>query len=59
MRLCHHKGASILKGLGDRDHQILGRVIVGIAGESCGGGRVVKYYYILSYAGSMFESGDF
>ena len=29
------------------------------AGESWGRGRVVKYYYILSCTGSMFESGDF
>jgi len=37
-------------GLGGRDPHILGRG---------GRGRVVKYYYILSCTGSMFESGDF
>jgi len=36
--------------VGSRDPQILGR------GSQEG---VVKYYYILSCTGSMFESGDF
>src|SRR6218665_2503979 len=40
-------------GLGSRDPQILRW---GVAG---GRGGVVKYYYILSCTGSMFESGDF
>src|SRR6218665_2256394 len=32
----------------------------GVAGGGVGyRGRVVKYYYILSCTGSMFESGDF
>src|SRR6218665_1833663 len=48
-------GASIL-GVGGRDPQILGRGFVRL---QRGRGRVVKYYYILSYTGSMFESGEF
>src|SRR6218665_1696623 len=56
-------------------HCYLGASILGLrvatpifwAGGSCGGsqggrlsrGRVVKYYYILSCTGSMFESGYF
>ena len=46
-------------GVGGRDPQILGRGVVGVAGGSQGRGRVIKYYYILSCTGSMFESGDF
>ena len=38
------------------DPQILNRGVVGVRG---GHGRVVKYYYILSCTGSMFEIGDF
>jgi len=30
-----------------------------VDGSWTGRGRVVKYYYILSCTGSMFESGDF
>jgi len=41
-------------GLGARPPQNLGRGVVGV-----GNGRVVKYYYILSCTGSVFESGDF
>jgi len=48
-------GASIL-GVGVRDPQILGRGGLGGRGDR---GRVVRYYYILSCTGSMFESGDF
>src|SRR6218665_1168571 len=60
-RLLSHcyPGASIL-GAEGLDPQILGR---GSQGGSQGGrwsrGRVVKYYYVLSYTGSMFESGYF
>ena len=47
-------------GLGVATPQILGRGVVGVPGGSQGDrGRVVKYYYILSYTGSVFESGDF
>src|SRR6218665_414633 len=55
---CYH-WATIL-GAEGRDPQILG---TGVAGSVAGGrwsrGRVVKYYYILSCKGSMFESGSF
>src|SRR6218665_2358301 len=52
-------------GAEGRDPQILGRGVAGrvAQGGSQGGrrsrGRVVKYYYILSCTGSMFESGYF
>jgi len=47
-------------GVGGRDPQIFGRESRGGSQEGRGGrGRVVKYYYILSYVGSMFESGYF
>src|SRR6218665_865539 len=60
-RLLSHcyPGVSIL-GAEGRDPQILDR---GVAGRVAGGrwsrGRVVKYYYILSCTGSMFERGYF
>src|SRR6218665_2260268 len=50
-----YPGVSIL-GPEGRDPQILGR---GVAGGRWSRGRVVKYYYILSCTGSMFESGYF
>jgi len=39
--------------------QNLGTGSWGIAGMGKGRGWVVKYYYILSCTGSMYESGDF
>src|SRR6218665_1190009 len=58
-----YPGASIL-GAEDRNaHSWGGGVVWGVAGRVAGGcwgrGRVVKYYYILSCTGSMFESGYF
>ena len=54
-----YTGASIWWVRG-RDPQILGMggrwELQGFRG---GRGRVVKYYYILSCTGSMFDSGDF
>ena len=47
--------ASIL-GVQGRDPQILGRGVVGVVG---GSQRGVKYFYILSCTGSMFESDGF
>ena len=50
-------------GFGGSRPQILDREVVGVAGVTRGvvgdSGRVVKYYYILSCTGSMFESGNF
>src|SRR6218665_148296 len=48
--------ASILGGLGVATPQILGR---GSWVGRRGLGQVVKYYYILSCTGSIFESDDF
>jgi len=44
-------------GWGSR-HPDFGQGVVGRSGSRGGRGRVVKYYYILSCTGSMFESGD-
>src|SRR6218665_636265 len=64
-RLLSHcyPGASIL-GAEGRDPHILGRGVVwgsqgGSHGDRWSRGRVVKYYYILSCTGSMFEIGYF
>src|SRR6218665_1866358 len=54
-----YPGASIL-GAEGRDPHILGRGVVWRSqGGRWGSGRVMKYYYILSCTGSMFESGYF
>jgi len=45
-------GASILGGWRIATPKIMGRGLWGRV-------RVVKYYYILSCTGSMFQSGDF
>src|SRR6218665_3410990 len=61
-RLLSHcySGASILQGAEGREPRFWAG---GAQGGSQGGrwsrGRVVKYYYILSCTGSMFESGYF
>ena len=49
--------ASILRGLGVATPPDFGQG--GHGGPRGGRGWVVKYYYILSCTGSMFESGDF
>ena len=36
-----------------------GQRVVGVAGDRGGHGRILKYYYTLSCAGSMFENGCF
>jgi len=47
-------------GFGGRNPQILGwRGRGGSWGSQVGSWGIVKYYYILSCTGSMFESGDF
>ena len=53
---CHRRQSWRVRG---RDPKILDRRGRGIAGDRGNRGRVVKYYFILSCAGSMFESGDF
>jgi len=54
---CAHRRQSW--GFGSRDPLDFGQGVVGVAGGRWGRGRVVKYYYILSCTGSMFESVDF
>src|SRR6218665_3314163 len=54
-----YPGASIL-GADGRNPQILGREVAErFAWGRWSRGRIVKYYYILSCTGSMFESGCF